>query len=79
MKRALVIFIIAFLIVFSLAACAQKPTPAQELIPVTVQLKYLHQAQFAGFTQPIKTGITQSRDLKSRSFKASHRWILSCQ
>lgn len=45
-------FISAILTVLILAissACAPPATPAQELTPITVQLLWIHQAQFAGF------------------------------
>ncbi len=48
--KSRVMRVIAFLlIVFCLSACAPRATPAQALTPITVQLKWLHQAQFAGF------------------------------
>lgn len=39
----------ALLFVISLAACAPTATPTPQLTPVTVQLAWTHQAQFAGF------------------------------
>jgi len=37
-------------LIIAISACTQvAATPTQELPPVTVQLKWLHQAQFAGF------------------------------
>ncbi|MHC1740612.1 MAG: ABC transporter substrate-binding protein [Anaerolineaceae bacterium] len=64
MKRALVITTIVILMVFFLPACAQKPAPAQALTPVTVQLKYLHQAQFAGLYAADQNGYYAAEGLK---------------
>ena len=38
-----------------LSACAPQP-PAEDLTPVTVQLKWIHQAQFAGFYMAVDKG-----------------------
>ncbi len=38
-----------FLITLSLMTCTPRSTPTQALIPITVQLKWTHDAQFAGF------------------------------
>ena len=56
MKRALVIFTTVFLILFSLAACASNTTPAVAPEDVTMQLKWIHQAQFAGFYTAAEKG-----------------------
>jgi NitT/TauT family transport system substrate-binding protein len=48
MKTAKVL-ITSFLVAIIVSTCAPTTTPMQALIPITVQLKWLHQAQFAGF------------------------------
>ena len=46
---------ILILLVAILSACAPQPA-VEELSPVTVQLKWVHQAQFAGFYAAVDKG-----------------------
>ncbi len=48
LRRACIFFLLALLPVSAVAACSTA-APAPELIPVTVQLSWTHQAEFAGF------------------------------
>ncbi len=52
------------LLVGCLNACALRPTPTQALRDITVQLKYLHQAQFAGFYAADQNGYYSDEGLK---------------
>ncbi len=60
----LIILLVTSLLILSLAGCAPSATPAAELTPVTVQLKYLHQAQFAGFYAADQNGYYAEEGLK---------------
>ena len=62
MRTPIKLVIAALLSVTSLAACA--PTPAPPLTSITVQLKYLHQAQFAGFYAADQNGYYADEGLK---------------
>ena len=48
----------------ALAACAPRPTPTQALTPITVQLKWMHQAQFAGLYAADQNGYYTAEGLK---------------
>jgi NitT/TauT family transport system substrate-binding protein len=54
---------ILLLILFSLTSCAPRPTPAPALTPVTVQLAWTHQAQFAGMYAADQKGYYASEGL----------------
>jgi NitT/TauT family transport system substrate-binding protein len=47
--RSLNVLILAILVVFSVSACALAAAPTRTLTPVTVQLLWTHNAEFAGF------------------------------
>ena len=47
--KTLRFLVVLFSITLSLAACAPTATPTRTLTPVTVQLRWMHNAQFAGF------------------------------
>jgi len=49
MKALNIIIASLLLIVVCLTACTPSTTTIQALIPITVQLKWVNQAQFAGF------------------------------
>jgi NitT/TauT family transport system substrate-binding protein len=61
-KSSLLVLILA--LSFSLAACAPQPTPTPELTPVTVQLLWTHQAQFAGMYAADLKGFYAGEGLK---------------
>jgi NitT/TauT family transport system substrate-binding protein len=48
----------------TLAACTPRPTPTQALTPIFVQLKWLHQAQFAGMYAADQNGYYAEEGLK---------------
>ncbi len=53
-----------FLSLFILVGCAPAATPAADLTEVTVQLKWLHQSQFAGFYAADQNGYYSEEGLK---------------
>ncbi len=56
--------ILALVLYFSLSACQPKPDlPNQELDPVTVQLKWKHQFQFAGYYAALEQGYYEEAGL----------------
>ena len=57
-----VLCLLGFVLV--LAACAPTTAPTEALTPITVQLKYLHQAQFAGFYAADQNGYYAEEGLK---------------
>lgn len=65
--RRLMLFRLVLLIVcafLSLPACTFTAAPPPALTPITVQLKYLHQAQFAGFYAADQNGDYAAEGLK---------------
>jgi NitT/TauT family transport system substrate-binding protein len=52
------------IIVACLTACGPATTPKQPITPITVQLKWLHQAQFAGFYAADQNGYYTAEGLK---------------
>jgi ABC-type nitrate/sulfonate/bicarbonate transport system substrate-binding protein len=67
--KALNIYITTLLlIVVCLTACAPSTTPIQSLIPITVQLKWVHQAQFAGFYVAADKGYYQEENISITSW-----------
>ncbi len=64
MKTPTMIIGVVLLLSISLAGCAPSATPAAELTAVTVQLKWLHQSQFAGFYAADQNGYYADEGLK---------------
>ena len=63
--KSLNIFITTLLLIFiCLTACEPTTTPTQALTPITVQLKWLHQAQFAGLYVADQNGYYAAEGLK---------------
>jgi NitT/TauT family transport system substrate-binding protein len=58
------IITLLLIIIVCLTACEPRPAPTQVLTPITVQLKYLHQAQFAGFYAAEQNGYYAAEGLK---------------
>jgi NitT/TauT family transport system substrate-binding protein len=52
------------MVVLIISACAPWATPAPAFTPITVQLKWLHQAQFAGFYAAEQNGYYTDQGLK---------------
>jgi NitT/TauT family transport system substrate-binding protein len=63
-KSNLIITLFVGLLAFILAGCAPQTTPAAELTPLTVQLRWKHQAQFAGFYMADQKGYYAEEGLK---------------
>lgn len=55
LQKSLLLIIVVTTII-GLSACTRQPTPEPELTPVTIQLKWVHQAQFAGFYVALDKG-----------------------
>lgn len=64
MKSVRVLTAFALLFISCLTACAPKTAPTSTLTPITVQLKYYHQAQFAGFYAADQNGYYADEGLK---------------
>jgi len=48
-KNILILFVTSSILALTLSGCSPAATPESDLTPVTVQLKWLHTSQFAGF------------------------------
>jgi NitT/TauT family transport system substrate-binding protein len=60
-----------FGLIVSVAACAPAATPTRVLMPVTVQLKFDHSAQFAGFYAAAQNGYYRDEGLDVRLLAGS--------
>jgi NitT/TauT family transport system substrate-binding protein len=64
MKSINIFITILLLITIGLTACTTRTTPPQVLTPILVQLKWLHQAQFAGLYAAEQNGYYAGEGLK---------------